>query len=100
MPTAKSLPALTTLELAGVAALLHSFYNGLENILKQVSISRHTPLPAGEAWHKELAETACTQSVIAEETRDRIKEYLVSRLASVYELFKGDIGPIVSGGTR
>jgi len=41
-------------ELAAIASVLHSFYNGAENILRRISIRVDGGLPSGEAWHTEL----------------------------------------------
>ena len=79
MPVTTTLSSLSTLELAGVGALLNSFYNGLENIIKQIILSRKLPLPTGETWHKDLVEIACTESIISESTKDGFKEYLAFR---------------------
>jgi hypothetical protein len=54
LPTAEQLPYLSPLEQAGVAGLLHSFYNGVENILKQIVLDRGLCLPDGPSWHRDL----------------------------------------------
>jgi uncharacterized protein YutE (UPF0331/DUF86 family) len=79
VPSAESLPDLSELELAGVAALVHSFYNGVENIVKQVLQSRGIALPVGASWHKELIELAAESEVISSETSHSIREYLAFR---------------------
>jgi uncharacterized protein YutE (UPF0331/DUF86 family) len=79
IPEADALPDLSELELAGVAALIHSFYNGVENILKQVLRSRGMNLPTGEFWHKELLETASKVGVLSDETSLRIRDYMAFR---------------------
>jgi hypothetical protein len=79
LPPSDSLPDLSELELAGVAALVHSFYNGVENVVKQVLHTRDIDLPTGETWHKELIQTATAAGILSGETSQRLREYLAFR---------------------
>ncbi len=79
LPPADSLPNLSELELAGVAALIHSYYNGVENIVKQVIQSRGLVLPTGESWHKELIESASDSGILSKETALGVRDYLAFR---------------------
>lgn len=117
MPSYEKLPKLSTLELAGVAALLHNFYNGIENILKQIVLSKKLEVPSGESWHKELLELAFSKDFISEDSKNKLAQYLAFRhffshsyaldlypdkmeplvkdLKEVYEEFKKDIDKFV-----
>ena len=41
-------------ELSALAAMLHSFYNGIENIFKRIAAECYDRSPQGQAWHREL----------------------------------------------
>jgi len=79
LPEAEELADLSVLELAGVSALLHSFYNGVENILKHIMRARGLTLPAGQTWHRDLIEAASKESIVSEATKEGLKEFLAFR---------------------
>lgn len=113
LPPAASLPDLSTLELAGVATLLHNFFNSVENILKQILISQNQTIPTGDSWHKNLLNTATSLNIISLSTKELLTEYLafrhffshayaldiypekmeplVEKMSAVYSIFKKEI---------
>ena len=42
------------IELSALAAFLHSFYTGIENLFKRVAVELDTQPVQGETWHREL----------------------------------------------
>lgn len=68
IPHKDKLPYLSFLELAGVATLLHNFYNGVENILKQCLLAQNTPIPDGASWHRDLLKKSVEVNLLSEET--------------------------------
>ena len=79
LPQSKELPNLSPLELAGVAAFIHSFYNGLENILKQAVLEKGNLLPQGETWHRDLVILADKSGIISKDVQQELKQYLAFR---------------------
>lgn len=79
IPPAQNCPNLSNLELAGVAALLHNLYNGMENILKQVIQSRGMVVPTGDSWHRDLLSLAAKEGVVGPGTVEVLKPYLAFR---------------------
>jgi len=79
MPSGQSLCRLSPLEVAGTATLLHNFYNGVENILKQIVGDQNVKLPAGQFWHQQLLAIAVKHKIVLPKTLDRLRPYLAFR---------------------
>jgi hypothetical protein len=68
-------------ELAALAAILHAFYNGVENIFKRIAVALDGGAPQGEFWHSELIERMATPSkkrpaLLSDALNERLQEYL------------------------
>jgi hypothetical protein len=75
----KSVPDL--IEITAIASVLHSFYNGLENIFRSIAKEIDDDVPASAQWHRDLLNrmtevTANRNAVLTAETSDRLSEYL------------------------
>lgn len=69
------------IELSALAAMLHSFYSGIENIFKRVALEIDQAPPTGDAWHRQLLESMSSSnsrrsSLISQALRDTLKKYL------------------------
>jgi hypothetical protein len=69
------------IEVSALAAMLHSFYTGVENIFKRVTVSSDEKLPKGEMWHRQLLDAmtqlaAMRKAAISESLRQTLRAYL------------------------
>jgi len=80
--TQKKAPDLV--ETTAVASVLHSFYNGLENIFLSIAKGIDQDVPAGAQWHRVLltwmTETTSNRGpVLTVDTAHRLANYLAFR---------------------
>jgi ribonuclease HepT-like protein len=71
--------APTEIELSALAATLHSFYTGAENIFKRVALELDGEPVCGDAWHRELLRrmkmpTAHRPALLSEELHGTLLE--------------------------
>ena len=75
----KALSDLSRLELAGAAALLHNFYNGIENVLKQLMNAKSISISEGPSWHRDLLLSAARHQILKDELVSRLSQFLAFR---------------------
>ena len=72
------------IELSALAAFLHTFYTGIENMFKRVRVELAQSVPAGEDSHQQLLQqmtrpATSRPAVISESVRQMLAEYLAFR---------------------
>jgi hypothetical protein len=72
------------IELLAVAAILHSFYTGIENIFRRIALEIDRSPPDTSYWHKDLLDSMASinssrKAVISGKLKDQLSEYLAFR---------------------
>lgn len=106
--TAEPLPAEPSLkDKAALGAFVHSFYNGVENLLKRLAQQVDQSLPSGEGWHRALLQRMTTEipsvrpPVLQRQTAEILEPYLgfrhFFRHAYTFEIEWQKLKPLVDG---
>lgn len=93
------------LVLAGMAALVHNIYNGIENIIKRTLVAKgKNPDQRSPFWHQELLDAATDEKIISKELAAVLKEYLGFRHFFVHAygiLLKPEkLSPLANNATK
>lgn len=80
--TEKGKPSL--IEVTALGSVLHSFYNGLENIFTTIAKDLDGDMPDSAQWHRDLLNrmtqtTPKRKSVLSSETAEQLADYLSFR---------------------
>jgi ribonuclease HepT-like protein len=94
----------TPIELSALAALLHSFYTGAENLFRRVVVEIDGEAVQGDAWHRRLLRQMIEAKeqrpeVISHQLYDRLQPYLqfrhVFRSSYSFQLRWDKMAPLV-----
>ncbi len=69
----------STAELAAIATFIHNCYNGIENILKRIFLSKHGKIKSAATWHKDLLKASLEQKIITNGLYETLSNYLSFR---------------------
>ena len=90
----------SVVELAAIGTFLHNIYNGMENILKQILVSKNVEIPKSATWHKDMLNLSQSSGIISEALSDELYKYLTFRHFFVHAygfmLEEGHLGDLVS----
>jgi len=86
LPPADGSVRPSRVEILAAGAILHSFYNGAENLLRRIEIATHASVPRGEHWHTQLLDRAAHDTVyrprvLSDSLHTRLDGYLRFRHA-------------------